>query len=158
MSHEMIDDIDKKIIQLSQGDLPLDLKPFSLLARKIGITEEELLSRIKSLKERRVMRRFGATLRHQEAGFGSNAMAAWKVPEDRVDEVGNAMADFREVTHCYQRRVEKDWLYNLYTMIHGESKEECHRIAKRMSEETGIRDYALLFSEREFKKTSMEYF
>jgi DNA-binding Lrp family transcriptional regulator len=154
----MIDDIDKKIIQLSQGDLPLDLKPFSILARKIGITEEELLSRIKSLKERGVMRRFGATLRHQEAGFGSNAMVAWKVPEDEAEEVGNAMADFREVTHCYQRRVEKDWLYNLYTMIHGESKEECYRIAKRMSEETGIRDYVLLFSEREFKKTSMEYF
>jgi DNA-binding Lrp family transcriptional regulator len=158
MPPEMIDDIDKKIIQLSQGDLPLDLKPFSLLAQKIGIPEEELLSRVKSLKERGVIRRFGATLRHQEAGFGSNAMASWRVPEDKVDEVGNAMAAFREVTHCYQRRVEKDWLYNLYTMIHGESREECYRIAKRISQETGIRDYVLLFSEKEFKKTSMEYF
>jgi DNA-binding Lrp family transcriptional regulator len=155
---EMIDDIDKKIIQLSQGDLPLDLKPFSLLAQKIGIPEEELLSRVKSLKERGVIRRFGATLRHQEAGFGSNAMVAWKVPENKVDEVGSAMAGFREVTHCYQRQVEKDWLYNLYTMIHGESREECYRIAKRISQETGIRDYVLLFSEKEFKKTSMKYF
>jgi DNA-binding Lrp family transcriptional regulator len=158
MPPEMIDDIDKRIIQLSQGDLPLDLKPFSLLAQKIGIPEEELLSRVKSLKERGVIRRFGATLRHQEAGFGSNAMAAWRVPEDKIDEVGNAMAGFREVTHCYQRRVEKDWLYNLYTMIHGDTKEDCYQIAKRMSEKTGVKDYVLLFSEKEFKKTSMEYF
>jgi DNA-binding Lrp family transcriptional regulator len=85
-------------------------------------------------------------------------MAAWRVPEDKIDEVGNAMASFREVTHCYQRKVEKDWLYNLYTMIHGESREECYRIAKRISQETGIRDYVLLFSEKEFKKTSMQYF
>ena len=158
MPSEMIDDIDKKIIQLSQGDLPLDLKPFSLMARKIGITEEELLSRIRSLKARGVIRRFGATLKHQEAGFGANAMVAWKVPEDRVDEIGNALAGFREVTHCYQRRVEKDWLYNLYSMIHGDTKEECYQIAKRMSETTGVKDYVLLFSEKEFKKTSMKYF
>lgn len=158
MVHEVIDDIDKKIIQLSQGDLPLDLKPFSLLALKIGISEEELLSRVRSLKECGVIRRFGATLRHQEAGFGSNAMVAWKVPEDRVEEVGTAMAEFREVTHCYQRRVEKDWLYNVYTMIHGDTKEECYQIAKKLSERTGVEEYALLFSEKEFKKTSMQYF
>jgi len=68
------------------------------------------------------------------------------------------MARFREVTHCYLRRPEKDWVYNLFTMIHGESKDQCHGIARKMSEATGIKEYALLFSEKEFKKTSMEYF
>jgi DNA-binding Lrp family transcriptional regulator len=154
----VIDDVDKKIIQLIQGDLPLDPRPFAILAETIGISEKEFVNRVKSLKRRKVIRRFGATLKHQEAGFNANAMVAWKVPEERIDEAGKAMARFREVTHCYQRRTEKDWVYNLYTMIHGDNKEECQRIAVRMSEATGIKEYALLFSEKEFKKTSMEYF
>ena len=110
------------------------------------------------MKERGIIRRFGATLYHQEAGFNSNAMVAWLVPNERIEEVGEALARFREVTHCYQRRPQKDWHYNLYTMIHGDDKEQCHATAERMSEQTGIERYALLFSEREFKKTSMAYF
>ena len=153
-----IDDLAKKIIGLIQGDLPLAPRPFALLAAQIGITEERFIEAVRSLKRQGVIRRFGATLRHQEAGFSSNAMVAWVVPEDLIAEVGTAMARFREVTHCYQRRPQKDWKYNLYTMIHGDNREECYQIARRLSEQTGIMDYALLFSEREFKKTSMAYF
>jgi DNA-binding Lrp family transcriptional regulator len=155
---DMIDDLDKKIIALIQGDLPVDLRPFAVLAEKLGIAEDDLLAKVKSLKQRGIIRRFGATLRHQEAGFSSNAMVAWIVPEDRVEEIGRAVAGFREVTHCYQRKPRKGWAYNLYTMIHGESRDQCHQIARRMSQETGIDQYILLFSEKEFKKTSMEYF
>lgn len=154
----MIDELDKKVIHLIQGDLPLDPRPFALLAQKIGISEEEFVRRVKFLKERGIIRRFGATLRHQEAGFSANAMIAWVVPEERVVEVGVRMAKFREVTHCYQRRPQKGWKYNLYTMIHGENEEACLKIAKRISRKTGIEEYALLFSEKEFKKTSMQYF
>jgi DNA-binding Lrp family transcriptional regulator len=154
----MIDELDKKVIGLIQGDLPLDPRPFAVMAERIGISEDEFVERVRSLKERGVIRRFGATLRHQDAGFRSNAMVAWLVPERMVDEVGEIMAEFREVTHCYQRRPQKDWKYNLYTMIHGDNEYECLKIAKRISHETGIEDYILLFSEKEFKKTSMKYF
>jgi DNA-binding Lrp family transcriptional regulator len=154
----MVDALDKKIIGLIQGDLPLDPRPFAVMAEKIGISEEEFVERVRSLKERGVIRRFGATLRHQEAGFSSNAMIAWIVPERKVDEAGETMAQFREVTHCYQRRPQKDWKYNLYTMIHGDNENECFKIAQRISHETGIEDYILLFSAKEFKKTSMQYF
>lgn len=154
----MVDELDKKIISLLQGDLPLDPKPFAILAESIGITEDELIEKVRSMKENGIIRRFGATLRHQEAGFSSNAMGAWLVPHDRIEEVGKVMASFREVTHCYHRRPQKDWKYNLYTMIHGDTRDECYRIARRISQDTGIDDYVLLFSEKEFKKTSMEYF
>jgi DNA-binding Lrp family transcriptional regulator len=153
-----VDDLDKKVIGLIQGDLPLDPRPFAVMAEKIGISENEFVERVRSLKERGVIRRFGATLRHQEAGFSSNAMVAWLVPEHKVEEVGETMAQFREVTHCYQRRPQKNWKYNLYTMIHGDNEYECISIARGISNETGIEDYILLFSEREFKKTSMQYF
>lgn len=154
----MIDETDKKIIQLIQEDLPLDPRPFAVMAGQIGITEEEMVKRVRVLKEEGVIRRFGATLRHQEAGFSSNAMVAWIVPEERIEEVGRVMAGFRQVTHCYQRRPQKNLRYSLYTMVHGEDREACYRIAEKMSARAGIRDYALLFSEKEFKKTSMAYF
>ncbi|MGD8228198.1 MAG: Lrp/AsnC family transcriptional regulator [Desulfobacteraceae bacterium] len=154
----MVDALDKKIIGLIQGDLPLDPRPFAVMAEKIGISEAEFVDRVRFLKERGVIRRFGATLRHQEAGFSSNAMIAWVVPEHEVDKAGETMAKFREVTHCYQRRPQKDWKYNLYTMIHGDNENECFKIAQRISDETGIEEYILLFSEKEFKKTSMQYF
>lgn len=154
----MIDELDKKIIGLLQNDLPLEPRPFAIMADQVGITEDQFLSRVNSMVEMGVIRRFGATLYHQEAGFSSNAMVAWVVPDDRIEEAGRILAKFREVTHCYQRRPQKDWKYNLYTMIHGENRAECHKIAQRMSRRIGIDEYALLFSEEEFKKTSMEYF
>jgi siroheme decarboxylase len=153
-----LDEMDKRIIGLIQGDLPVDLRPFADLAEKIGLSEQNFLSRVRSLKRRGIIRRFGATLYHQEAGFSSNAMVAWAVPEERVDEVGRLLAGFRDVTHCYQREPRRDWPYNLYTMIHGDDRGECRRIAERMSRQAGIERYELLFSEREFKKTSMQYF
>ena len=154
----MVDSIDKKIISLIQGDLPLDPRPFAVLATKIGIREDEFVNRVRAMKQQGVIRRFGATLYHQEAGYSANAMVAWLVSDDRIDTVGKMMAAYREITHCYQRRPQKDWKYNLYTMLHGDTRDDCIQKARRISEKTGIEDYAVLFSEKEFKKTSMRYF
>jgi DNA-binding Lrp family transcriptional regulator len=154
----MIDELDKKVIRLIQGDLPVNPRPFALLADQIGLTEAQVIARIKDLKDRGIIRRFGATLRHQEAGFSSNAMVAWVVPDYLIDATGEILADFKEVTHCYQRRPQGDWPYNLYTMIHGSNRDQCFQIAERMSRSAGIDEYILLFSEKEFRKTSMEYF
>ena len=154
----MISEIDKKVISLIQKDLPVDRRPFALMADKIGITEEEFIERVNNLKKHGVIRRFGATLRHQEAGFSSNAMVAWLVPEDTIDEAGRILSGFREVTHCYHRKPNGNWRYNLYTMIHGKNREQCYDIATRMAQSSGIDKYELLFSEKEFRKTSMEYF
>jgi len=154
----MIDDKDRKVISVIQGDIPLGPRPFRDAAQKVGMSEEEFIRRIRRLKEQGIIRRFGATLRHQEAGFSSNAMVAWKVPEEKIEELGEKMAEFREVTHCYHRTPQPQWPYNIYTMIHGTSKQQCHKIAEKIAQATGIREYVLLFSEKEFKKTSMEYF
>ena len=153
-----INDIEKKIIGILQKDIPLVPRPFAIMADEIGIDEDQFVKCVKSLVDRGIIRRFGATLRHQEAGFNSNAMVAWIVQEDVIEDIGNIMAQFNEVTHCYYRQPQKDWKYNLYTMIHGDQRDECYDIARRMSEKSGIKEYALLFSEKEFKKTSMEYF
>jgi DNA-binding Lrp family transcriptional regulator len=154
----MLDDLDKKIIALIQGDLPLTKQPFALLAQELGISEELLLERIRNLKAQGIIRRFGATLHHQKAGLKANAMIAWQVPEPKIEEIGAIMAQHKEVTHCYQRVTYPDWPYNLYTMVHGRNQKECLQIAQKIALETGVKDYVLLFSEKEFKKTSMTYF
>lgn len=154
----MIDDLDRKIIHHLQGDLPLTTTPFAAVAGKVGIGEEELLQRMQGLKERGVLRRFGATLSHRRAGIKANAMVAWQVPEDKVDEIGPLMAGVREVSHCYERETNSKWKYNLFTMVHGRNKIHCREVIKRIAEMTGVKDYVELFSRNEFKKTSPTYF
>ncbi|MBT8330955.1 MAG: Lrp/AsnC family transcriptional regulator, partial [Deltaproteobacteria bacterium] len=77
----MLTELEKKIIASIQEDMEISERPYVAIAKKLGITETELLERLKDLSRRGVIRRFGATLRHQRAGFNANAMVAWKVDE-----------------------------------------------------------------------------
>jgi len=157
MSVELTE-LEKKVIVWIQGDLPVVARPYAEIAEALGETEERLLEILRDLVERGIIRRFGATLRHQKSGFQANAMAAWKVEEARIDAVGRIMAGFKAVSHCYRRDPTGQWPYNLYTMIHGKDEEECRRTALKMAAKADVHDYRLLFSRRELKKTSMQYF
>jgi DNA-binding Lrp family transcriptional regulator len=154
----MLTDLEKRIIASIQEDMAVTERPYLEISEKLGISEDKLLSTLQSLCDRGIIRRFGATLRHQKTGFTANAMAAWQVEEDRVEEVGNKLAAFKEVSHCYRRNPTKSWPFNLYTMIHANNKASCRQTARQMSEETGVKNYSLLFSRKELKKTSMAYF
>lgn len=154
----MISIDEKKLIHEIQGNIGINKRPFKSIAEKFGISEDELIKKIIHIKEKRVMRRFGAVLRHQKAGIDVNAMVVWKAKESDIENAGNIMAKFPQVSHCYQRDVQSGWTYNLYTMIHRSTKRECMDTVRKISEETGIKNYKILFSLREFKKTSMEYY
>jgi DNA-binding Lrp family transcriptional regulator len=154
----MLTDLEKKVIASIQQDMPILDRPYLEIARRIGISEDDLLATLRSLCERGVIRRFGATLRHQRTGYKANAMAAWKVEESRIDEVGQAMAAFQQVSHCYRRNPAPPWPYNLYTMVHADDEAACRKAARRMADAAGVGEYALLFSREELKKTSMVYF
>ncbi|MEW5724681.1 MAG: Lrp/AsnC family transcriptional regulator [Thermodesulfobacteriota bacterium] len=150
--------VEKKIIYELGGDIGPGQRPFADLGLKLGLSEDEVLRLIRGLAERGYLRRFGATLRHQRSGFTANAMVAWRAEEDRLEAVGELLASFPEVTHCYQRRTVPGWDKNLYTMIHAGSEGECLALARRMAEAAGLAEYELLFSHEELKKTSMRYF
>lgn len=154
----MIDDLDKRIIGRLQGDLPLTPEPFAGLAAELGLTQAEVVARLAALAEGGVMRRFGATLRHQQSGFPANVMVAWRVDSARIDEVGALLAAQRRVSHCYWRDPRPSFPYNLYSMVHGRSEEECRELVARMAAEVEIDDYEMLFSLEELKKTSMRYY
>jgi DNA-binding Lrp family transcriptional regulator len=154
----MLSEVEKKVIGAIGGDLPVDKRPYQRIAAQLDLEEAQVLQILRRLHQRGVIRRFGATLRHQKTGFAANAMGAWIVAEDRIETVGQTMAGFREVTHCYRRNPAPGWPYNLYTMIHGDDEDSCRATARRMAATTGIKRYTLLFSRQELKKTSMQYF
>jgi len=147
--------IDLQLIKLTQNGIELVPEPFKKIAHELGISEEETIRRIGSLIDRGIIRRFGASIGHRALGIVANAMCVWNVPDKRTEEVGAIMAGFGEVSHCYERARYPDWDYNLYTMVHASTREECERIAHEISRATGISDYMLLFSEKEFKKTGV---
>lgn len=154
----MLTELEKKIIAAIQDDIPITAHPYRTISENIDVPEAVFLEILQDLCNRGVIRRLGATLRHQKSGYAANAMTAWQVEEERVDDVGHQMAAFREVSHCYRRNPSDGWPYNLYTMIHARDESACVEIARRISEITGVSSYKLLFSRRELKKTSMEYF
>ncbi len=154
----MLTDLEKQIIALLQTDIPVVKRPFLEMAEKIGITEDAFLKVLNDLNGRKMIRRFGATIKHQKSGYNANAMVAWKVDEERVERVGNIMATFGEITHCYRRNPAPGWEYNLYTMVHAADEEGCFAIVKKISQAVEETEYTLLFSRQELKKTSMKYF
>jgi DNA-binding Lrp family transcriptional regulator len=154
----MLTELEKETIASIQGDMAITERPYLEIAKKLGVSEETLLEALQSLCDRGIIRRFGATLRHQKTGFTANAMVAWQVDEERVEEVGNLMASFKQVSHCYRRNPTNGWPFNLYTMIHANDEESCRHTARNMSQQAGVENYSLLFSRKELKKTSMVYF
>jgi len=153
-----IDETDRAIFREIQDDMPLTDRPYAEIGERVGVSEDEVIRRVRRAVDTGVIRRFGATLRHQKAGVSANGMAVYVVPPERTDEIGPIMASFPEVSHCYQRPTFDGWPYTLFAMVHGPTKDFCREVARRISEKTGISDYRILFSTREFKKTSMEYF
>jgi DNA-binding Lrp family transcriptional regulator len=113
----------------------------------------EVIERLNHLLEGEVIRRFSATIGHRALGIVANAMIVWRVPPEDVERVGSIMASFDEVTHCYERPSTATWPYNLYSVVHSPSRDKCQKVAAEISRKTGIDEYQVLFSEREFKKT-----
>ncbi len=151
-------DIDKKIIKITQEDIPLVEKPFEILAQKTDLSQEYIIQKLHYYKENGVMRRFAAILYHRKAGFKANGMTVWNVPQDKEDEVGYRLASFRSVSHCYKRTTNEKWRYNIFSMIHGKTKEELEGFVSEISREIGIKDYKVLYSTKEFKKKRIKYF
>jgi DNA-binding Lrp family transcriptional regulator len=152
------DETDIAVIRATQGDMPITAEPFAPAAAELGWDVPKLLEHLEGMQERRLLRRVAAILFHRRAGFSANGMGVWKVPEDRILEIGGRMAAYRGISHCYQRPTYADWPYSVFTMAHGRSKEECDAILDAIAEDTGITERSTLYSSTEFKKIRLLYF
>lgn len=149
---------DLAYVRVLQQDLPLEREPFRGWAESLDVSAEEMFARAKDLEECGVMRRFAAVIRHQKAGFTANGMICWRIPEEQLPDLGYQLATYPQVSHCYQRPVYPDWPYSVFSMVHALSREKCEEIARQMSEEIGISDYAILYSTKEYKKERVKYY
>ncbi|MBR6712433.1 MAG: AsnC family transcriptional regulator [Selenomonadaceae bacterium] len=155
---DSLSQLDKEIIKALQEDFPLCEEPYKILAQRVGISEEDFLKRVRALVEEKKIRKMGAVLRHREVGFNANALCAWQVPPDKLDDIAQVMSSHAAVSHCYDRTPAPNWNYNLYTMIHAKTRDECEQIINELSTMTGVTDYKILYTKREWKKTGMKYF
>lgn len=151
--------IDRAVVNALQQDLPLYERPFDLISGKVHMDTEQFLSHCQTLLQHGIIRRFSASLNNYKLGYTANAMLCWKVPSDMVDKTGEKLASFPEVSHCYERRTNRLWPYNLFAMTHALNKENCRAVTDKICKQTGLNknEMAVLFSTKEMKKTRVQY-
>jgi DNA-binding Lrp family transcriptional regulator len=149
-----LDEIDHKLLACMEKGINLTNQPFNEIALQLGITPKEVVTRLTKLKEEGVIRRFGASIKPNNIGFSANALVAWKVPEKRVQEIGDYLSKYHEISHCYERKtVLGRWDFNLYTVIHGRKREGVQRLVEEIAEGITINEYKILYSTRDLKRS-----
>jgi DNA-binding Lrp family transcriptional regulator len=153
-------DLEIRFVREMQKDLAIEPEPFVAIDSRLGIRLEELQRVAAAMTVNGRMRRFSAVLRHREVGFSANGMGVWAVPgsDEAIRQIGEKMAIFRAVTHCYLRPTYPDWPYNMFTMIHARTNDECNTVVDEIAKETGINNHGVLYSTKEYKKTRVQYF
>jgi len=154
------DETDIAVIKALQGPMEVVDRPYDDAAAEAGMSTDELLVHLGGMVDRNILRRVAAILFHRRAGFSANGMGVWKVPEEKILEVGAQMSAVRGISHCYERPTYADWPYSVFTMAHGRSKEECDAILDSIADahELHGEDRATLYSSTEFKKIRLRYF
>lgn len=155
-----LEELERRLVMALQEGLPFFIRPFSVLAQRVGCEEIEVLERIRRWCDEGIIKRFGVVVRHHELGYRANAMLVHDIPDSEVERVGNALAEAEGVTLCYRRpRVLPDWPYNLFCMIHGQARDEVEARIAELREAIGLTAYPheILFSLTRFKQTGARY-
>lgn len=154
---EQLSDTERSVLAVLQGGLPKSRSPYKDIAEQAGIEIEELLSILRKWKQEGKIRRIGAIVNHFKVGLGAGAMVVWRVEPERIKQVGEMLAGFEQVSHAYERRMQENWPYNLYTMVHAATPQEAAETVRWMSEACGVSDYRILDTKRELKKSPPTY-
>ncbi len=141
-----MDKIDKELLNLLQEGLPMESRPFLVLGKQIGITEEEVIQRIEKLKSQRYLRRVGGIFNSKSLGY-SSTLCAMNVPEKSLEETAKIVNSYDEITHNYIR----DHYYNMWFTIIASSKERVNEIIKNIKDETLVKNIISLPANKVFK-------
>lgn len=149
-----MDETNRKILAHMEKGIALTNKPFREIAAQLGITQQEVIARLNKLKQEGAIRRFGASIKPNKIGFSANALVAWKVPQNRVQEVGIYLSGLSEISHCYERKVvPQRWDYNVYTVLHAREREGIESMVNKISVAASLKEYKILYSKRDLKRT-----
>lgn len=149
----LMDQTDVQLLRELEHGLLLVPAPFEEMGKRVGLCGDEVIERIRRLKEAGIIRKFRARIDQRKAGITANALVAWNPAEARDNNVGKVLAAFSSVTHCYERMpIPGLWDYTHYTVHHGYSKDQVLGEVRAIADQNGCKDYAVLFSTREFKR------
>jgi len=154
----MLDHADRRLVQATQGGLPLCPHPYAEVARKTALEEADVLRRLDRMLENGIIRRIGAVPNHYRLGFRANGMSVWDVPDERVGALGSRIGALDYVSHCYHRpRHPPIWRYNLFAMVHGRTRDEVEEKVAGIASLIGpdCRAHEVLYSKRILKKTGL---
>jgi DNA-binding Lrp family transcriptional regulator len=157
----MVLSVDRQaLIGAIQDGLPLSPRPYRAIAQGLGVSEQGVIEALREMLADGTLRRLGVVVRHRELGYRANAMVVWDVPDERVAGVGERLSQFDCVTLCYRRpRRLPLWSYNLFSMIHGRSREAVRSRLEEIVRLAGLEDLPreVLFSARRFKQRGARY-
>ncbi|MCB1311508.1 MAG: AsnC family transcriptional regulator [Sedimentitalea sp.] len=153
-----LDATDRRIIEATQGGLPLVPRPYAQVAAELGLAEDALCDRLRALQAAGVIRRIAVAPNHYKLGMTANGMSVWDVADERIAELGQQVGDLPFVSHCYERpRALPLWPYNLFAMLHGQSRDEVEVLRAQVADLLGAacRGSDILYSTRILKKTGL---
>ncbi len=151
---------DRALIKAVEHGLPVVNRPYAEIAKQLGSTEQDVITRLQQLFDNGAIKRYGVVVRHKELGYTANGMVVWDVPDDRVEELGTCIGKYACVTLSYRRpRRLPDWPYNLFTMVHGRNREEVTKKVEEIALNCGLPElnHTILFSTRRFKQRGASY-
>lgn len=152
--------LNPEFIRIVQQDMPLISHPFAEAAELLGVSEDAIIAMLEAYISKGWIRRIAAVLKPVQAGFPVNLLVAWSTKsQDVIDSLGMCAASFPTVSHCYQRPFSSVWPYSVYTMLHGQTIEECDAVVAELAESTsGVDRYCKLVTLRELKKERVMYY
>ena len=151
---------DRALIKAVEHGLPIASRPYKEIAGQLGSTEQDVIARLQRLIDDGVIKRYGIVVRHKELGYTANGMVVWDIPDEKVDELGLRIGKCSCVTLSYRRpRRLPEWPYNLFTMVHGRSRDEVKQKVEEIVATCGLQEvnHTILFSTRRFKQRGAQY-
>jgi DNA-binding Lrp family transcriptional regulator len=146
MMDVVLDQTDRELLNMVQEEIPITERPYAQLAEDLGISEDEVIERLRALKDREVIRRMGGVFDSRRLGY-KGTLCALKVPQDRIEEVGAIVNSYAGITHNYLRRND----YNMWFTLLTQSEEKTDQVLTEIKQRSGIDDLLNLPSRRFFK-------
>ncbi len=141
-----MDERDKQLLREAQSNLPICERPFKALGERVGMSEQEVLERLKRLKAQGVIRRIGGSFDSAKLGFASTLCAA-KVPEEKLKDFVETVNSYHGVTHNYRRGHE----FNVWFTFIAESEQSINQALAEIAERTGVKEICSLPAVEKFK-------
>lgn len=138
--------IDRKILNNIQKNFPVCIRPYRVIGERLGLTEDEVINKIKELNKSGVICRFGVSVNHKKLGYYSTLIAV-KVSSEKIKETADEIITYPEVTHCFIREGE----YNLWFVYITTKKQKIENLLKNLSRRLGKKNILNLVTKKKLK-------